>query len=100
MLGFIAESEKLGADEVTGQVVGFIAITNGWPMSQDFRKKILASIDVEEVEGWKDNSERQQALDEFRTLVENYPSGGKEVEMPHQTGLFEQMGNLLSSGSN
>lgn len=99
MLEFIANTEKaygaFSSPEVIGQVVGFIAIDNGWPMSQDFRKKVLASIDAEEVDGWTDNSERQQALDTFRTLVENYPSKGSKVEMPHQKGLFEQLDELF-----
>ena len=87
--------------ELVGQVLGFLIMDNGQPMTAEVRKLVLSSVDGElgyvDDDGWSDTSARRSALEEFKALVEKYPAEGVEVEMPEQEGLFDQLAQLLAA---
>lgn len=96
-LQFIKSLGSSSDDHIVRQVVGWLVIERGAPMSEELRVMILGGIDDEDpiTEGWEYPEKRIECLDDFRCIVEAYPAAGGKVEMPGSPGLFDKIYNAL-----
>jgi hypothetical protein len=88
-----------GETHLIGQVVGFMAIINEWPMCDVLAERVIADCDTE-INGenyFDDPSQRIKHLEELKWNVGQYLKGNYIYFTP-QYGLFDQIGRRLGKG--
>ena len=82
-------SSKWQAGVVIPQVVGFLMIEGSNKMSKKLKKIVVKALEEDDVSGWNNPELRQQRLDEFKLIVQEWD--GKNANMPASPCLFETM---------
>lgn len=78
------------------QVTGWLAVSRGWPINEEFRALIIEGCDDDDSERWIDEKARKLQIDAFKAIVQQYPIEGKSGIELVQTSLFDQIESWIS----
>lgn len=76
-------------DEIAWQVFGYLILTTGVKVSKTILDSIIKACDEDE---WaKEDLERMEIIQNFKTQLQNYPNDGVTEISVENRGLFESM---------